>query len=730
MENMNFCVQNKIKGALVSIDMSKAFDSVSHSYLEKVLDFFGFGVNFCKWIKTIGTKRKACIILGEGKKSKIFNLERGTAQGDSPSPFLYNMAAQILIWKIELDNEIEGIMPPRAGDINLTAAQKQQLFIHESNKETNKNESFADDANNFLKLKYETLKALKSALMHFKTLSGLECNVDKSFIMRIGDLSGDIEQRILDLGFPFTDELTVLGFILQNKGNMIAKNYEKISSKVSNIIRFWERFNLTLPGKISIYKTLLLPQVNFIATILTPNDFFLNSLASEMERFVLKGFNISKNRAYLSPDQGGLGMFNLKNFITALQVSWIRRACVNSNDSWKVDLRELGGGDVLKINSLPRENVYGVGLTNIISSFVQFRKKFVLYGKNFLNEKIFRSNVLGTGRGMTVPFDERFFGNDLMNESGGLIENLTMSNFIVNGEFTHFREVAFLTGINLSNNMYKAIKNCYTKFYKLSKNDLFEPQTLHEFFRKIKKGSKYYRLILDYDISAEKCILKNTQFKSFCKTTGTENVCAKRVKGNISSWNGFFMSNRLRVFLFKFYNNLLGVGSRLVHFNRNADVQCFFCVRNNNLPAPIESFSHIFFDCPFVMKIITRFSDTYFNFEVTRNNFFHGTISENERENKAISVLLDVLRYSIWQFRLNKQNLSFFTVEQEVVDIIEQITLTSNKINQLINNCTFISVDGRAEQGREGGQEQGGGGRGGPAQDGGGRGGDEPANSP
>ena len=232
-------------------------------------------------------------------------------------------------------------------------------------------------------------------------------------------------------------------------------------------------------------------------------------------------------------------MFNLHNFITALQVSWIRRACVNSNDSWKVDLRELGGGDVLQISSLPRDNTFGIGLNNIISSYVQFRKKFVLYGRNFLNEKIFKSNVLGTGRGMTQPFEERFFGNDLMNESGGLIENLTLSNFIVNGEFTHFREVAFLTGINLSNNMYKAIKNCYTKLDKLSKNELIEPQTLQEFFRKIKKGSKYYRIILDNDIGAEKCILKNTQFKSFCKTTGTENVCAKRVKCNISSWNCF-----------------------------------------------------------------------------------------------------------------------------------------------------------------------------------------------
>ena len=331
---------------------------------------------------------------------------------------------------------------------------------------------------------------------------------------------------------------------------------------------------------------------------------------------------------------------------------------------------------------------------------------------------------------MTQPFDENFFGNELMAASGQEIGNLTLGNFIINGEFTNFREVNFLTGINMTNNNYKAIKNCYTKLVKMSKNDDTEPQTLHEFFRKVKKGSKNYRVILDHVIGNEKGILKNTQFKSFCKTTSTEIDVEKRVKSNISSWNYFFLANRLRVFLFKFYNNLLGTGSRLAHFNQNSEIQCHFCVKNKNLPAPIESFPHIFFDCPFVYKIISKFHEKYFNFELSRTNYFHGTVSEIEKENMAISLVLDVLRYSIWQTRLNKQNLSFCTIEIEVIDILEQITRTSNKMKVIINSCNYISVDGRAEQNRGADQEQGGGGGGGLAEDGGGRGRDELANRP
>ena len=68
----------------------------------------------------------------------------------------------------------------------------RELFAYESKKETNKNESFADDSSNFVKLKYDTILALKNSLIAFRYLSGLECNVEKSFIMRIGNLEGDV----------------------------------------------------------------------------------------------------------------------------------------------------------------------------------------------------------------------------------------------------------------------------------------------------------------------------------------------------------------------------------------------------------------------------------------------------------------------------------------------------------------------------------------------------------
>ncbi len=82
--------------------------------------------------------------------------------------------------------------------------------------------------------------------------------------------SGDLSDDIINLGFTFTDKLTLLGFQLQNYGDIAASNFEKIGIKIDNLIRFWERFFLSLPGKLTVYKTFLISQINYVAAAFNP----------------------------------------------------------------------------------------------------------------------------------------------------------------------------------------------------------------------------------------------------------------------------------------------------------------------------------------------------------------------------------------------------------------------------------------------------------------------------
>jgi hypothetical protein len=70
--------------------------------------------------------------------------------------------------------------------------------------------AFADDANMITKLEYESLAIIKQILSDFGTLSGLECNVDKTTILPIGPKI-PIDPRIMELGFKVVKSVTILG---------------------------------------------------------------------------------------------------------------------------------------------------------------------------------------------------------------------------------------------------------------------------------------------------------------------------------------------------------------------------------------------------------------------------------------------------------------------------------------------------------------------------------------
>ena len=97
---------------------------------------------------------------------------------------------------------------------------------------------------------------------------------------------------------------------------------------------------------------------------------------------------------------------------------------------------------------------------------------------------------------------------------------------------------------------------------------------------------------------------------------------------------------------------MLGTGNRVLHFSPTAEVSCTFCVKNGLLPAPLETPLHIFFECPNVQPILIEFFEKYFNVELTKDNFFSGNFSVEEKHNAIFSVVLDIIRYSIWQFQL------------------------------------------------------------------------------
>ena len=53
-ETIKRCKKLNINGVVMAIDMAKAFDTLSNSFLEKVFDFFNFGPNMKKLAHSTG----------------------------------------------------------------------------------------------------------------------------------------------------------------------------------------------------------------------------------------------------------------------------------------------------------------------------------------------------------------------------------------------------------------------------------------------------------------------------------------------------------------------------------------------------------------------------------------------------------------------------------------------------------------------------------------------------
>jgi exonuclease III len=328
---MSYTELKKIPGLLVLIDFEKAFDSISWSFIYKVLQFFGFGENIISWIKIINTGIKASV-LQSGFLSEQFDVQRGCRQGDPVAPYLFLLCAEILAILIERNKDIKGIIV---------------------NDKEYKISQFADDTSLTLDGSEKSLHAALDTLDYFGKLSGLKVNCSKTKVIWIGSkkFSAEVFHHArwkLDWGCTTFTLLGIHFSVVLDK--ILDLNYDLQIPKIYALIQQWKRRVLTPIGRVTVAKTLILPKLNHLFISLSnPKHNIISLLTKELFKFIWGSQcdKVKRSTVTQKYTTGGLNMVDLKHFLTSLKCSWIKRL-VSGGQSWIDIFESIYGCKVVK----------------------------------------------------------------------------------------------------------------------------------------------------------------------------------------------------------------------------------------------------------------------------------------------------------------------------------------------------------------------------------------------
>ena len=231
---------NNASSMLVSLDAEKAFDSIEHWYIKEVLNRVGL-TKFVKIFDTLYRSQKVEIILN-GSRAGQYEIKNGVKQGDALSCILFILGVEPLLQNINKDDTIRNINNP--------APIPKAL-------------AYADDIACLINPDQQSLQKIFDHYDVLTSLSGLNLNADKTEIINKGGLEKyTVNYNGKTLEIKQCEMIKINGILLsydtdQARENNIAKMLDSVKTQ----LHAWSRRNLSILGKIQIFKTFGLSQI-------------------------------------------------------------------------------------------------------------------------------------------------------------------------------------------------------------------------------------------------------------------------------------------------------------------------------------------------------------------------------------------------------------------------------------------------------------------------------------
>ncbi len=397
------------------------------------------------------------------------------------------------------------------------------------------------------------------------------------------------------------------------------------------------------------------------------------------------------DRRYLSPKNGGLGLFELKSFISALKCSWIKRAISKNIDNWRYDLKSLApGGDISLIHTYDVKKTDQPILYNLANAFVEFRNALCKKNSNFkkspifLNPNFVRSGL--DGEQLDIPF----FSREIYNNCTVPIRKLTFEDCFRDGAFKTIQEFTEME-LSLNGTVWMRLRGAMTHAKSSFSDQIRKPDCTDasDFLTTFKKGSKKFRDIICYNPNADTDRLELRTVITYAELTNTLIPDPESLGTILGTWNLSFLSNEVREFIFKERNNCLPLNNRAAHFVQNLSDKCSFCRIINPDTNTRENFSHLFFDCPISNLVLNGFIRlsgirVLGNDPNIRNIYWNGIIQNSL--NKELLLIFELFRYCVWKSKIRRTVPRARTILYFLSNILSTIFSIKPEIETKIRN--------------------------------------------
>ncbi|WOL13584.1 hypothetical protein Cni_G22354 [Canna indica] len=298
---------------VIKVDFEKAFNSVNWDFLMQTMTFRGFPPRWSSWILNILRSAESSLLIN-GSKGRSFRHRRGTRQGNTLSPLLFNLVIDSLS-RFLVRAESLGLV---TGALN-GLLQKSITHIF-----------FADDLLLFCKAGEESMRSLGLIIKCFELCSGLKLNSSKTKVIHI---DGDIHKASLAyLGRPL------------RLGGLTKADWSHLITRFDSTLASWQGSVLSRAGRLTLVNNVLGSQASYYLSIFLAPKWVYNRLDKRMRNLFWTGKGdassqgkclVNWNSHTYARSEGGLRILALPAHNKARLTNWIWKLFLPGEMPWQ-----------------------------------------------------------------------------------------------------------------------------------------------------------------------------------------------------------------------------------------------------------------------------------------------------------------------------------------------------------------------------------------------------------